>query len=174
MKPQFFKTSAALRAWLEKHHADTAECLIGFYKKASGKQSISYKEAVDAALCFGWIDGVRNAIDEDTWKQRYTPRTKKSIWSAVNLKRYKELLEEGLVHASGEAMFNARDPKRTDMYSSEQKKELVLDDAALKLFKANKMHGHFLNPSPLLTNGLLSGLSSVQKKKKPVKKDCSI
>lgn len=148
VKPVFFKTPADLRAWFEKNHTKEDELLIGYYKKASGKPSITHKQGIDVALCFGWIDSVGRRIDEERWCVRYTPRRKTSIWSAVNLKRYKELLAEGLVHASGEATFKAREPKRVQLYSFEQKKEPALDTASLKLFKANKKAWAFFESQP--------------------------
>src|SRR5947209_1037659 len=87
MKPRFFKTPADFRAWLEKHHADTPELLVGFYKKASGKGGITYHEGVDCGLCYGWIDGVKKRVDDVSYMHRFTPRRAGSIWSNVNTKR---------------------------------------------------------------------------------------
>ncbi len=87
MKPLFFKTPEDFRAWLEKHHADTPELWVGFYKKASGKGGITYHEGVDCALCFGWIDGVKKRVDDVSYVHRFTPRRAGSIWSNVNMKR---------------------------------------------------------------------------------------
>src|ERR1700682_2553209 len=97
MKPRFFKTPADFRAWLERHHADTPELWVGFYKKASGKAGITYKEGVDAALCYGWIDGIKKRLDEDRYMHRFTPRRARSIWSLVTTARLTELLKAGLV-----------------------------------------------------------------------------
>ncbi len=142
-----FKTSADFRNWLLEHHNKETELWLVYYKKASGKPSVGYKEAVDEALCFGWIDGVRLAIDEETFKQRFTPRTKKSIWSQVNIKRIAELTAEGRMHASGISVFQNRDPKREKLYSAEQK-DLKLDSASLKRFKANKKAWEFFASKP--------------------------
>jgi uncharacterized protein YdeI (YjbR/CyaY-like superfamily) len=90
-RPIFFKTPAEFRAWLEKNHATKKELLVGFFKKSTGKPSITWPEAVDEALCFGWIDGVRKSVDETRYTIRFTPRTARSVWSAVNIKRAKEL-----------------------------------------------------------------------------------
>ena len=87
MKPRFFKTQFDFRQWLANHHATEAELWVGFYKKDSGKPSITWPESVDEALCFGWIDGIRKSIDEVSYKIRFTPRRARSIWSAVNIKR---------------------------------------------------------------------------------------
>src|ERR1700694_4797003 len=93
MKPRFFKTPAGFRAWLERHHADTPELWVGFFKKASGKAGITYQEGVDAALCYGWIDGIKKRVDEDSYMHRFTPRRARSIWSLVNTRRLTELIK---------------------------------------------------------------------------------
>ena len=93
MKTVFFTSREKFRAWLEKHHADRTELWIGFYKKTSGRRSASYDEAVEEALCFGWIDGVRQRVDDAGYRQRFSPRTPKSYWSALNVKRAAELIK---------------------------------------------------------------------------------
>ena len=92
--PIFFKSQVEFRRWLAKNHATQSELWLGMYKKDSGKVGISYKEALDEALCFGWIDGVRKTLDAESYVQRFTPRKAKSYWSAVNTKRAKELIKE--------------------------------------------------------------------------------
>src|SRR6478609_5510868 len=94
-KPRFFRTSADFHAWLEKNHATADELLVGLHKKATGKQSITYAEALDEALVFGWIDGVRRTVDEASYSIRFTPRRPTSIWSAVNIKRVRALTAAG-------------------------------------------------------------------------------
>jgi uncharacterized protein YdeI (YjbR/CyaY-like superfamily) len=90
-KRLFFPSPPAWRAWLEKHHADTEELWVGFYKRDSGRPSITWPESVDGALCFGWIDGVRKSIDDISYRIRFTPRRPRSVWSAVNVKHATEL-----------------------------------------------------------------------------------
>lgn len=119
MKPKFFATQEQFRQWLEKNHASAKELEIGFHKKSSGKKSITYKEALDEALCFGWIDGVRRSLDETSYQQRFTPRRARSIWSLVNVKHVERLKKEGRMHAAGLATYEQRDPKRTGIYSFE-------------------------------------------------------
>jgi uncharacterized protein YdeI (YjbR/CyaY-like superfamily) len=123
VKPTFFPTPAAFRKWLEKNHDKVPELLVGFYKKRSGKPSITWPESVDEALCFGWIDGIRRTIDDESYSIRFTPRRQRSIWSAVNLKRMAELTKLGRVHPAGLRVFEARDPKRSYAYSFEQRTE---------------------------------------------------
>jgi len=123
VKPTFFRTPADFRKWFEKNHDRVPELLVGFYKKGSGKPSITWPESVDEALCFGWIDGIRRTIDEESYSIRFTPRRARSVWSAVNLKRVAELTKLGRMHPSGLRTFEARDPRRTYTYSFEQRKE---------------------------------------------------
>src|SRR6187549_2110424 len=100
-RPRFFPTPARFRAWLEAHHEREKELVVGFHKKGSGKPSITWPEAVDEALCFGWIDGVRRRIDETSYTVRFTPRQRRSTWSAVNIQRAKELERLGRMHPAG-------------------------------------------------------------------------
>jgi uncharacterized protein YdeI (YjbR/CyaY-like superfamily) len=134
---KFFKTTDTLRKWLEKNHNKKDELWIGYYKKSSGKQGVTYKQALDVMLCFGWIDGIAKGIDEEKYCQRYTPRRARSIWSAVNIKKIGELTNAGMMHEAGLAAFNNRDKKLAGLYSFEQK-EVKFSPSLLKLLKANK------------------------------------
>jgi uncharacterized protein YdeI (YjbR/CyaY-like superfamily) len=116
-----FRDAAAFRRWLEKHHHRADEVWVGFYRKDSGKGGLTYKEALDEALCFGWIDGIRKKVDEKSYTNRFTPRQAKSTWSLVNIRRMGELLARGVVAAAGKAAFEARDPKRSGKYSFENR-----------------------------------------------------
>jgi uncharacterized protein YdeI (YjbR/CyaY-like superfamily) len=104
-----FASGEAFRAWLERYHAAAAELWVGFWRKDSGKGGITYPEALDQALCFGWIDGVRVKVKAESYANRFTPRKPRSAWSAVNLKRYAELLGEGKVAPPGAEAFARRD-----------------------------------------------------------------
>jgi uncharacterized protein YdeI (YjbR/CyaY-like superfamily) len=137
MKPIFFKSQQELRKWFLKNHSKTNELWVGFYKKNSKQKGVTYKESVDQALCFGWIDGIAKGIDENKYMQRFTPRRPKSIWSFINTKRIAELTKLGIMHERGLKTFRERDKKRTGMYSSEQAKPLRLDNASIKKFKSN-------------------------------------
>jgi uncharacterized protein YdeI (YjbR/CyaY-like superfamily) len=121
IEPIFFATPPVFRAWLEEHAATTKEVWVGFYKKATAEQSITWPESVDQALCFGWIDGIRKRIDERSYMIRFTPRKPGSIWSAVNIKRAQELPEQGLLQPAGLAAFQARRENRSGQYSHEQR-----------------------------------------------------
>jgi uncharacterized protein YdeI (YjbR/CyaY-like superfamily) len=130
MKTVYFKTAAEFRRWLAAHHASERELLVGFYKKASGKPSISYKESVDEALCFGWIDGIKKRVDEERYTHRFTPRKKDSIWSSVNAARVQELIALKRMAKPGLEAWERRDPKKTGIYSFENRPKTL--DAALE------------------------------------------
>jgi uncharacterized protein YdeI (YjbR/CyaY-like superfamily) len=138
MKPKFFASRAAFRSWLEKHHADTKELLVAYYKKGSGRPSITYLESVEEALCFGWIDGVQRSIDDISYSIRFTPRRERSSWSAVNIKRVEKLEAEGRMHPSGLAAFDRRSKARSGVYSYEQRHSAKLEPAHEQRFRANR------------------------------------
>lgn len=138
VKPQFFPSPAAWRAWLEAHHASTQELWVGLYKRDSGRPSITWPEAVDGALCFGWIDGVRKTVDEISYMIRFTRRKPRSVWSAVNVKRATELSGKGLMHPAGLTAFEKREGKRSEIYSYEQRKSAKLPAAYERQFRAHK------------------------------------
>ena len=135
MKPRFFKTPTDFRKWLAAHHDSETEFWVGFYKKDSGKASITWPQSVDEALCFGWIDGIRKSIDEASYKIRFTPRKQLSTWSAVNIKRVGELTEQKLMQKAGLKAFAARQEKRSGIYSYEQRSTDLPTQYAKKLKK---------------------------------------
>lgn len=137
MNPAFFATPSEFRAWLEEHHDQVRELWVGFYKKGSGKPSISWPEAVDEALCFGWIDGVRKGIDDARYTIRFTPRKPRSIWSAVNIARVAELTRLGRMHPAGLLAFERREAERSGIYAYEQKDVPELDPSSEEQFRAN-------------------------------------
>ena len=138
MRAAFFATPVAFAAWLEEHHERASELLVGFYKKASLKPSMTWPEAVDQALCFGWIDGVRKRIDDASYTIRFTPRRASSIWSSVNIKRAHELSRLGLMRPAGLKAFDLRDEKKSAIYSYEQRNSARFPDALESQFRANK------------------------------------
>jgi uncharacterized protein YdeI (YjbR/CyaY-like superfamily) len=115
--PLFFASAADLRAWLEENHASVSELWVGFYNQRSGRKGITYREALDEALCFGWIDGVRKTVDEGRYKQRFTPRRAKSVWSLVNIERVGELRALGRMAKAGLAVFEGREEKLSGVHS---------------------------------------------------------
>lgn len=136
-RPVFFKSAKELHKWFEKNHDKATDVWIGFYNVKSGKKGATYKEAVDEALCFGLIDGIRKNIDEETYANRFTPRRKNSIWSDINTRRIQELIEESRMQPAGLAAFQTRDEKRAGIYSFEQDSH-KLAPAFEKKFKSNK------------------------------------
>src|SRR5271165_1814551 len=136
MKPRFFASQSAFRSWLAKHHAEARELWVGFYRKESGKGGITYPRALDEALCFGWIDGLRKAVDDSSYTIRFTPRKADSIWSAVNTRRVEELTKLGRMQRPGLAAFQTRDLKKSQQYSYERN-NCRLEAAHEKQFKAN-------------------------------------
>jgi uncharacterized protein YdeI (YjbR/CyaY-like superfamily) len=147
-KPQFFATPADWRAWLEKHHDDRKELWVGLYKRDSGRPSITWPEAVDCALCFGWIDGLRKSIDDVSYMNRFTPRKPRSAWSAVNIKRATELSELGLMHPAGLAAFEKRDGDRSAIYAYEQRNSPKLPPAFEKEFRRRIEAWDFFQAQP--------------------------
>jgi uncharacterized protein YdeI (YjbR/CyaY-like superfamily) len=148
MIPKFFKTSKELRNWFEKNHDKEKELWVGYYKKDSGLESITWSESVDQALCFGWIDGIRKSIDDISYTNRFTPRKSGSNWSAINIKKVKALKKLGLMTPPGIEAFKKLDKKKAAVYSFEQK-EIVLDAGLEKIFKSNKKAwNNFLSMAP--------------------------
>ena len=138
MEPAFFATSVEWRAWLDRNHATAAELWVGFYKRSTGRPSITWPESVDQALCFGWIDGVRRSLGEESYVIRFTPRRPGSTWSRINLMRIEELEALGLVHPAGRAVYAARTGKLTRTYSYEQRDQARLTPAQEREFRRNK------------------------------------
>jgi uncharacterized protein YdeI (YjbR/CyaY-like superfamily) len=134
--PRFFRTPVEFRAWLAEHHADRSELLVGFYKKGSGRPSMTWPESVDEALSVGWIDGVRRRIDDERYSIRFTPRQPRSIWSNVNTTRVAALTREGRMQPAGLAAFARRDAKKSGVYAFEQKAIAFPPDLA-QAFRAN-------------------------------------
>lgn len=145
--PTFFPSPAELRAWFEANHEGAPELLLGFHKVGSGRPSVTYQEALDQALCFGWIDGVRRNIDADSYSIRFTPRKRKGNWSLVNIKRATQLIEQGLMRLAGLRAFEHRDEAQAAAYSHEQKNP-ELDAASERKFRANKQAWAFFQSQP--------------------------
>jgi uncharacterized protein YdeI (YjbR/CyaY-like superfamily) len=117
MKPRFFATPPAFRRWLQQHHTTGRELWVGFHKRDSGRPSITWPESVDEALCFGWIDGLRKSIDDQSYVIRFTPRRPGSNWSLVNIRRAEELIRTGRMQSAGLRAFEAREARKSGVYS---------------------------------------------------------
>ena len=147
MKVTYLTSPSQFRRWLDRYHDKESELWVGFHKKHSGKPSITYNEALDEALCFGWIDGVRKSVNETSYTIRFTPRKAKSIWSLVNIGHVERLKKLGRMKPSGQKAFAARDEKRSGVYSFENAPR-KLDAAYEKKFKANKKAWAFFQSQP--------------------------
>ena len=147
--PIFFAEPAAFRTWLEKHHRTTAAQWVGFHRKDSGRPSITWPEAVDEALCFGWIDGLRKTIDPLSYKIRFTPRRSGSNWSAVNIRRMKVLMRDRRVSPAGLTAFRKRLPAKSRVYSYENRKAAKLSSGATKMFRAESAAWKFFQQQPV-------------------------
>jgi uncharacterized protein YdeI (YjbR/CyaY-like superfamily) len=148
MKPRFFASPDLFRNWLAEHGGDSQELLVGFYKKGSRLPSVTWPEAVDVALCFGWIDGVRRSLGDSSYTIRFTPRKPTSTWSAVNIKRVEELTQAGLMQPSGLTAFQQRKQEKSKIYSYEQKQAARLSRAHERRFRANKKAWEFFQRQP--------------------------
>jgi len=147
IKIEFFASASKFRQWLAANHERATELWVGFYKKGSGKPSLTWPESVDEALCFGWIDGIRKGVDDISYTIRFTPRRPRSIWSAVNVKRAQELTKLGLMQPAGLAAFQKRREDRSRVYAYEQQ-ERMLDEAYEKKLRANNKAWAFFQTQP--------------------------
>ena len=147
MEPKFFPTPGDFRQWLTENHESEQELWVGYYKKATGKPSLTWPESVEQALCYGWIDGLRKSIDEEAYKIRFTPRRPNSIWSAINLKMVERLKKEGLMQPAGLAAYKRRSEKRSEVYSFEQGNVKLAPEYEQQL-KANPKAWEFFQSLP--------------------------
>jgi uncharacterized protein YdeI (YjbR/CyaY-like superfamily) len=138
MMPTYFRAPSEFRAWLKKHHATADELWVGFYKKGSDMPSITWSEAVDEALCFGWVDSIRRSVDDERYTNRFTPRKPTSNWSEVNVRRVEELTRQRRMRAPGRKAFEARQPRKSGTYSYEQRYDVRLSPELERRFRARK------------------------------------
>jgi uncharacterized protein YdeI (YjbR/CyaY-like superfamily) len=144
----FFETADDFSAWLEKRGAGTRELVVGFHKKGSGRRCMSWSESVDAALCFGWIDGVRKRIDEHSYQIRFTPRKPHSIWSAINIAKVRVLKRQGRMKTAGLTAFANRNVQRSKIYSYEQQKQAQLAPDDEVRFRKSKAAWKYFEEQP--------------------------
>lgn len=147
MNPRFFKTPAAFRKWLSANHAKSKELWVGFYRKDSGKPSITWPESVDEALCFGWIDGIRKKFDDESYMIRFTPRKPRSVWSGVNIRNVARLINEKRMQPAGMKAYAARNEDRSGIYSYEQRPTELIEPYVAE-FKRNKAAWKFFQAQP--------------------------
>lgn len=147
MNLKYFRSASEFREWLEANHARVSELWVGFFKQASGQGGLTYAEAVDEALCFGWIDGLKKRVDEFSYTQRFTPRKPRSTWSRVNIQHVARLKKAGRVMPAGLQAFAARDPKKSGVYSFENAAR-NLTAADEKRFRTDKAAWKFFQQQP--------------------------
>ena len=147
MKPKFFPTSEDLRKWFGKNHASETELLVGYYRKGSGKPSVTWPESVDEALCVGWIDGIRRSLDEESYTIRFTPRRARSVWSVVNIAKAQALERKGRMKPAGREAFEARREYRSGIYSYEQRRDR-LEEPYATVLKSNAAASKFFDAQP--------------------------
>jgi uncharacterized protein YdeI (YjbR/CyaY-like superfamily) len=145
--PRFFRSASEFRRWLSSHHADANELWVGFHKTSSGKKGLRYAEALDEALCFGWIDGVRRSLDDERWAIRFVPRRTDSYWSAINTRRAKELIELRRMFPAGHAAFERRDRDRTRRHT-QARANAELTAAQRRAFMARRRAWAFFAAQP--------------------------
>ena len=148
MQPRFFAGPDAFRDWLEANHATESEVFVGFYKKHTGRRSMTWAESVREALCFGWLDGLTRRIDDGTYCIRFTPRKPRSNWSVVNVRHVEELLREGRMHPAGIAAFEARARAKTGAYTYENRHAVELGPEQDEQFRANERAWEFFQAQP--------------------------
>ncbi|MBK7625764.1 MAG: YdeI/OmpD-associated family protein [Bacteroidales bacterium] len=136
-KPIFFKSPEEFRSWLEKNHKIKTELYVGYYKKATGKPTMTWSQSVDEALCFGWIDGIRRSIDKESYCNRFTPRRETSRWSTVNIKKVEELIKSGMMQPAGLQIYNKRKEEMSGISSYESEAKQLHEEFENK-FKENK------------------------------------
>ena len=147
MKLRFFRTPADFRKWLARHHGSRRELWVGYYKKGSGRPSMTWPESVDEALCFGWIDGLRKSVDAIRYTIRFSPRRPTSIWSAVNINRARELTAQGRMRPAGVQAFAKRKEQRSGIYAYEQRSATLVEPYAARL-KKNRAAWKFFRAQP--------------------------
>lgn len=138
----FFSTQEEFRKWLEEHYKTAQELYVGYYKVGSKRPSMTWSESVDQALCFGWIDGIRRSVDEDSYCIRFTPRRSTSIWSDINIRKVEALTKAGLMKPEGLKAFSLRKEHKSGVYSHENEHG-GFDANIENLFKQNKMAWEF-------------------------------
>jgi uncharacterized protein YdeI (YjbR/CyaY-like superfamily) len=136
-EPIFFGSPSEFYDWLERHHDTDSEVYVGYWKKGSGRPSLTWSQAVDQALCFGWIDGRANSIDAERYMQRFTPRKPRSNWSRINIEKVAKLRQEGLMRPAGLRAFEARTEDRSGVYAFEQQTPAELPPEYQERLRAN-------------------------------------
>jgi uncharacterized protein YdeI (YjbR/CyaY-like superfamily) len=148
MNPIFFENPQAFRNWLEANHTVEKELIVGYYKVSTGKPSMTWSESVDQALCFGWIDGIRRSLDDESYCIRFTPRKPNSNWSAVNIKKVEELVASGQMTPAGMKLFNLRKEEKQEVYTYENRVETFPPEVEERFRQNEKAWAFFSKQAP--------------------------
>ena len=148
VKPKFFSSQEEFRQWLEKNHEIEKELLVGFWKIASGKPSMSWSESVDQALCFGWIDGIRRSLGDESYTIRFTPRKPKSVWSRINIEKVERLKKQGLMRPAGLVAYERKEDYRSAIYSYENRPREFAPEYEKRFRKSKKAWNFFESQPP--------------------------
>lgn len=161
----FFKTQDDFRKWLESHHEKETELIVGFYKVDSGKPSMNWSQSVDQALCFGWIDGVRRSIDQESYCIRFTPRRKNSNWSAINIKKIEDLTKAGLMRPAGIKAFALREENTSGIYSYENDTTFLDSKYEIQFRENKKAWDFFMKKAPSYRKAIMRWIMSAKQEK---------
>ena len=148
MDVTYFSSKEEFRNWLAEHHGSEKEILVGFYKVATGKPSMTWSDSVDVALCFGWIDGIRKSVDNDSYCIRFTPRNPKSIWSNVNIEKAEKLIQNGQMTGTGLIAFNQRKNEKSGIYSFENDNRTLDTELETKFMENTPAWEFFVKLAP--------------------------
>jgi len=159
----FFANPDELRDWFDSHHQSADELWVGYHRKATGRPTVTWPEAVDEALCVGWIDGVRYRLDDERHAQRFTPRRKGSIWSAINTKRATELITEGRMRPAGVKAFEARSPEKTAIYSYEREAAAFTEEQQARFEADGRAWAFFQAQAPSYRRSITHWVSSAKR-----------
>ena len=163
MTLRFFPNPQDLRKWFEDNHDTEEELHLGYYKKSTGIPSVTWEESVEQALCFGWIDSIRNTIDDKSYRIRFTPRRKGSVWSRKNIDTVNRLIAEGLMKDPGLKAFENMDEKKSAIYSFENEKKELPPELNLKLQKNKKAYEFFVSQPPSYRKTVINWITSAKR-----------
>ena len=161
----FFETQDEFRKWLESNYNKENELIVGFYKVNSGKPSMNWSQSVDQALCFGWIDGVRNSIDKESYSIRFTPRRITSNWSAINIKKIEDLTKAGLMKPAGLKAFSLRNENKSGIYSHENDTRFLESNYEMQFKENKKAWDFFMEQAPSYKKAIMRWIMSAQQEK---------
>jgi uncharacterized protein YdeI (YjbR/CyaY-like superfamily) len=170
MSPIFFGNQSEFRAWLEQYHLTAKELWVGYYRVETGKPSMTWSQSVDQALCFGWIDGIRQKVDEESYCIRFTPRKPGSTWSRINIAKVEEMIRQGLMFPAGLEAFKLRKENKSGIYSFENVVKDLPEEYSV-IFRKNEQAWEFYCAQPpsyrkTMTHWILSAKQEATKMKR--------